>query len=120
MTSEPVPASLLERRAGELLRSNGIEGWVPQYRPPWYDGLRGVVDLAWPEDRMVVELDGRRWHATTQAQAEDRRRDRAAAAHGRFVLRFGWQEVMRRPGLVVGECRTVLEGRRRSAHRQVG
>lgn len=111
LDDEPVAASELERRMQELLREAGISGWVPQHRPPWYDGVRGVVDLAWPGERMVVELDGRRWHATTQAQAGDRRRDRAAVAHGWVTLRFGWQEVVHRPAVVVDECLAVLTAR---------
>lgn len=98
-----------------LLREAGLGGWVSQYQPPWYDGVRGIVDLAWPRLGLVVELDGRRWHATTQAQADDRRRDRAATAHGWLVLRFGWQEVVHRPATVVDECRSVLTARAEAA-----
>ena len=112
LDTEPLAASELERRAARLLRRAGISGWTAQYRPPWYDGVRGVVDLAWPAQQVVVELDGRRWHATTQAQAEDRRRDRLATTHGWVTLRFGWQEVVHRPAAVVEECRAVLTARR--------
>lgn len=60
---------------------------------------------------MVVELDGRRWHTTAQAQTEDRRRDRLATTHGWVTLRFGWAEVVHRPAAVVDECRAVLAAR---------
>lgn len=112
---EPMAASELERRGARLLREEGLEGWQAQYRPPWYDGVRGIVDGAWPELKVVMELDGRRWHATAQAQVEDRRRDRTAIAHGWITLRFGWQEIVHRPASVVGECRMVLAARRRAA-----
>lgn len=115
LDDEPMAASELERRAARLLREAGLEGWQAQYRPPWYDGLRGIVDGAWPELKVVLELDGRRWHATAQAQVEDRRRDRAAIAHGWITLRFGWQEIVHRPASVVDECRLVLRARRRAA-----
>ena len=46
--SEPVPASELERRAGLILRQAGLPPWTAQFRPPWYDGRRGVADLARP------------------------------------------------------------------------
>lgn len=108
----PLAASILERRAHRLLRAAGIGGWVPQYQPPWYDGVRGVVDLAWPDERVVVELDGRRWHATTRAQDDDRRRDRLAVAHGWTTIRFNWQEVTGRPAAVVAEISAVLAARR--------
>lgn len=64
LDDEPLAASELERRAARLLRAAGISGWTAQYRPPRFDGVRGVVDLAWPAERVAVELDGRRWHAT--------------------------------------------------------
>ncbi len=114
LDTEPLPSSELERRATRLLREAGVGGWIAQYRPPWYDGVRGVVDLAWPAERAVVELDGRRWHATAQAQADDRRRDRAATAYGWVTLRFGWAEVVHRPAAFVSEVSEVLKGRRGS------
>ena len=109
---EPLPGSELERRAILLLGEAGIGGWQAQYRPPWYDGVRGVVDLAWLDERVVVELDGRRWHATAQAQGDDRRRDRLATTHGWVTLRFGWAEVVHRPAAFVAEVVDALGGRR--------
>lgn len=114
LDDEPMAASELERRGFRLLREAGLGGWQAQYRPPWYDGVRGIVDGAWPELRVLLELDGRRWHSTVQSQVDDRRRDRAAVAHGWVTLRFGWQEIVHRPASVVDECRTVLAARRRA------
>lgn len=115
LDTDPVPHSELERRARALFRRARLAAWVEQHRPPWYDGIRGVVDYAWPEARLVVEVDGRRWHATTQAHVEDRRRDRLAAEHGWLTLRFGWQEIVERPNLVIDECRAALCSRLRAA-----
>ncbi len=115
LDSQPVPRSELERRAAALFRRAHLPPWVEQYRPPWYDGIRGVVDIAWPEARLIVELDGRRWHATTQAHVEDRRRDRLAAEHNWLTLRFGWQEIVERPDLVVDECRAARRSRLQTA-----
>lgn len=111
LDGDPIPASELERRAFKLLRQAGLPPWTAQYRPPWYDGLRGAADIAWPEARLLVELDGRRWHATNQAQAEDRRRDRLAASDGWLTVRFGWQEIVERPSVVVEEIRHLLATR---------
>ncbi len=111
LDGQPLPGSELERRAIGLLTEAGIGGWQAQHRPPWYDGVRGVVDLAWPVEQVVVELDGRRWHATAQAQTEDRRRDRLATTHGWVTLRFSWAEIVHRPGAFVGEVSEVLAAR---------
>jgi very-short-patch-repair endonuclease len=47
-----------------------------------------LVDVVWPEHRLVVEVDGRKWHIGKRAFGEDRRRDRKLVrAHWR-VVRF--------------------------------
>lgn len=79
-----------------------------QFRPPWHDGIRGTVDFAWPAERVLLEVDGRRWHAVTQAFEEDRRRDQAALAAGWWPIRAGWQQVTTRPGELVQVIRTAL------------
>lgn len=112
LDDEPVPASVLEHRAFALFGRAGLTGWVTQYSPPWYDGVRGIVDVAWPEHRVIVELDGRRWHATAQALADDRRRDRAAVLAGWVTLRLSWHEIIHRPDTVAAELRAVLDARR--------
>ncbi|MDH3300933.1 MAG: endonuclease domain-containing protein [Acidimicrobiia bacterium] len=83
----------------------------PQFRPPWYDGLRGVVDFAHPNLRLVVEADGRRWHSREQEMAADRRRDRLAARHGWVTMRFTWAEITGRPAAVASELRAVVATR---------
>ena len=108
---EPVPGSVLEHQAFTLFIRAGLTGWVSQYAPPWYDGVRGIVDVAWPEHRVIVELDGRRWHATAQALGDDRRRDRAAVLAGWVTVRFSWQEIVHRPDTVVAELQAVLAAR---------
>jgi hypothetical protein len=50
----------------------------------------------------VVELDGREANPEWYRWA-DIRRDNANAATGRMTLRYGWDDVTRRP------CRTALE-----------
>ncbi len=103
-----VAESELERRTVEILRRHAVGGWVSQFRPPWFDGVRGTVDFAWPDRRVILEVDGRRWHATTQAFEEDRRRDQAAVAAGWRPIRAGWQQVVHRPAELVAVLRAAL------------
>ena len=107
----PVPQSQLEWRLAELLDRRCHR----QYRPPWYDGTRGVVDVAEPVSRVIVEADGRRWHATEQAMTEDRRRDRQAATIGWLVLRVMWEDLVRRPQETAAEINTVVTRRSQCA-----
>jgi very-short-patch-repair endonuclease len=105
---QPVPDSELERRLSALVDRRRFHS---QYRPPWYDGVRGVVDLADPASRVVVEADGRRWHTTAQAMADDRRRDRVAAVNGWVVIRVTWGDVVDRPEEIEAEIAATVNGR---------
>jgi very-short-patch-repair endonuclease len=87
----PFPQSVLELAVQERLVREALP-MLRQYRPPWYDGLRGVVDFGDPASRTILEADGRSFHSTMKAFADDRRRDRTAVSHGWAVLRVSWQD----------------------------
>jgi very-short-patch-repair endonuclease len=109
---EPILDSVLEQRMRSILRQTGIGDVESQFRPPWHDGIRGIVDFGLPELQLIVEADGRRWHAVTQAQEEDRRRDRRAARHGWTVLRFSGHEITHRKASLAAELRGLFAARR--------
>ena len=102
LDGDPVADSMLETRFERLLQENGITGFRRQFKPPWYDGRRGVVDFANVAARLIVEVDGRRWHSTSQAITDDHRRDRLAAANGWLVVRLRW-------GDIVGDGASIAE-----------
>jgi hypothetical protein len=60
-----------------------------------HDGV-GHIDLG-VGGRHGIEIDGWDPHSTREAFAEDRRRDREMAAHGKWSLRFTYWGVMRDP-----------------------
>lgn len=68
-------------------------------------------DFAWPEHRLIVELDGWTFHRGRVAFEEDRARDRRALAEGWRVARFTASEVQRKPGSVAREMRRLLADR---------
>lgn len=109
---EPMEESELERLVWLGLAAHQVLGFRRQYRPPWFDGIRGTVDFADPVARVVLEADGRRWHAAEQAMSEDRRRDRRAVAEGWVVLRVSWNEVKHRPAATFAEIEAVVAARR--------
>jgi len=85
---EPVAASQLERELHDAVALAELK-LVRQYPLPWNrEPIEGVVDGAILESRIIVEADGRKWHARLAAMAKDRRRDRAAAAAGWQTLRW--------------------------------
>ncbi len=57
------------------------------------------VDFYWPELRLVVELDGFRFHGQRRNFREDRRRDRRLGVHGIHCLRYVWEDLDDRPGI---------------------
>ena len=52
-----------------------------------------TVDFLWRDAGLVVETDGREYHATRAAFQRDRRRDVDLAARGLRVLRVDWWQV---------------------------
>lgn len=115
LDDEPFPESALEIRLFQALAAGGVTGLTRQFRPPWYDGIRGIVDAADPIGKTIIEADGRQFRQVTQAHNNDRQRDRTAAGHGFAVLRVGHQELAQRRAAVVGEIRGVVMARRRAA-----
>lgn len=114
----PLPASTLEDRLDQVLRRRGVT-LDRQFRPPWFDGVRYVVDLADPVGRTVVEADSRTFHQTQAAFDDDRHRDRMAVGHGWVVLRIGWRDVVR-DAEAVDELVAVILRRRRSSSKDTG
>lgn len=101
------PASELERVARILFREAGLP--QPAFEVDLGDGSWiGRVDCLWRDARLVVELDGRRYHdGRTQLDA-DRRRDNRLMAEGWRVLRFTWEDLIQRPAEVVATIRAAL------------
>lgn len=57
------------------------------------------VDFHWPEQRLVVEVDGP-GHTRPAVRVADARRDRALRTAGWVVLRFSDEDVLQRPAFV--------------------
>ncbi|MGO8877006.1 MAG: type IV toxin-antitoxin system AbiEi family antitoxin domain-containing protein [Acidimicrobiales bacterium] len=68
------PDSVLEHRALCLLRLAGLPEPKPQWRVHEAGRFHAVVDFAWPECRIALEVDGFRWHSDPGSFAHDRRR----------------------------------------------
>ena len=54
------------------------------------------VDGAFPQIKVVVEADGREWHADPSSIEKDKRRDAYLASQGWLVLRFTEEEIEKR------------------------
>jgi hypothetical protein len=66
------------------------------------------VDCAWPEQRLVVELDSRSVHDTRDAFEADRVRDRRLEAAGWRVIRVTWRQLHDCPDELEADLRRLL------------
>lgn len=103
-----LPESELERAFLSLVKGAGMAVPRAQVTLPWLPVAGGRVDFAYPDERLVVELDGRRWHGRDSRREADLRRDHSAALAGWRVLRFSWHQVRHEPDYVLGVLRQAL------------
>lgn len=108
LDSRDEPWSEAERKAHRLLRAAGIEGWRTNLRVV----VRGAcyyLDIAFPEQRLVLEIDGRAFHSDGGAFEHDRARQNDLVLAGWTVLRFTWAMLEEHPDAFVA---AVLEALR--------
>ena len=96
-------ASVLERRFLRVLR----KARLPLPETNVRAGGR-IVDCRWRVQKLTVELDGYRYHATRHAWEQDRRREREAHARGDAFRRYTWDDVTKRPAVVLRELGPLL------------
>ena len=95
--------SAAERLLVRLLRQTGITGWVLGHPfGPWR------VDLAFPERKVAVEVDGWAWHVDPERFRTDRRKQNALVREGWNPLRFTWHDLDGQPARVVAEIAGTL------------
>ncbi len=66
------------------------------------------VDFLWPDERVVVEVDGYQFHGHRMAFEADRKRDRMLRAAGYTVLRITWRALQAEPYAVVADLTRAL------------
>jgi very-short-patch-repair endonuclease len=85
-----------ERRLLELVRAAGLPAPRTNVR------IQGMeVDMLWPAERLVVEVDGYEHHGPRPAFERDRRRDGRLLAAGYRVLRVTWRQIVDEPERVI-------------------
>lgn len=82
--------SALESRVLAALARAGIESPVRQHPFERANGSKGFIDLAYPEDRVAIELDGWAEHGLRSAFDADRVRGNELVLAGWRLLRFTW------------------------------
>lgn len=101
--------SVLEAICRELIRQAGLA--VPHAAPyaVRVGGGRVLhIDIAWPEHRVGVEVDGLSYHAGHREMDRDHRRSNALVLAGWRILHVGWHRLERDPEGFLAELRALL------------
>jgi very-short-patch-repair endonuclease len=95
-----------ERRLLRLVRAAGLP--IPES-----NALVGgfEVDFIWRRHRLIVEVDGYRFHSSRPRFEHDCKRDASLAALGYTVLRVTWRQLTREPEAVVARLAAALARR---------
>jgi very-short-patch-repair endonuclease len=103
--------SRAERRFRRLLRA----AHLPQ--PKLNARVAGrEVDFLWPSERLVLEVDGWKFHRHRRAFENDRKKDMMLSDAGYHVIRVTWQQFTKEPLALIAHIARVLDRRSRIGH----
>jgi very-short-patch-repair endonuclease len=99
---DPAPTrSEMERRFLRLCRKHGLP------RPETNAIVEGyLVDFVWRDRKLIVEVDGYRYHRSPRKFESDREQDVTLSGKGWRTLRFTWRQISHRDGWVAAAVRT--------------
>ncbi|MGE2688366.1 DUF559 domain-containing protein [Mycolicibacterium pulveris] len=89
-----------ERILVKLLKNARITGWKTNYP---VGGFK--VDVAFPDLKIAIEVDGWAFHSDSEVFVKDRQRQNVIALLGWQVLRFTWLDLTEHPARVIAEIK---------------
>jgi very-short-patch-repair endonuclease len=99
---DPAPTrSEMERRFRRLCKRHGLP--LPETNA-LIEGY--LVDFVWRDVRLIVEIDGYKYHRAPRRFERDREQDVNLGGKGWRTLRFTWRQIMHREAWVAGAVRT--------------
>jgi very-short-patch-repair endonuclease len=69
------------------------------------------VDLLWPDQKVIVEVDGYAFHAGRHSFERDRERDAILTSRGYVVVRVTWRQLLTRRDAVIARIAAALARR---------
>jgi very-short-patch-repair endonuclease len=93
-----------ERTMARLLRKARLTSWQANVA---LEGV-GVLDIAFFAQRVAIEIDGRAWHSAGERFQSDRSPQNRLVLQGWTVLRFTWEDLVKRPDAVIRQVRIAL------------
>ncbi len=107
-----VPLSDWSRMVADLLEGYGLRRPCFEHRVEDASGaLVAQVDLAYPAERLAIELDSVKWHFNLKSFMEDPRRRNATTLAGWTVLAFTWDDYAKRPDALCAAVDAALSRR---------
>ena len=100
----------------EVLRAPGMPPFVQQKRVI-VRGETFVLDAAYEDTMLAVEMDGAAWHGSRRQREADIRRDSLVATIGWQTLRYGFRRLTTEPRACQRDILAVHEARRGIARR---
>jgi very-short-patch-repair endonuclease len=96
----------------QVLRAPGMPPITPQ-RQVVVAGRRPVLDAAYDEVLLAVEMDGAAWHGSPEQREADLRRDALVATIGWQTLRFSYRRMTSAPDACRRDIRSTCDARLR-------
>jgi very-short-patch-repair endonuclease len=103
LTDPALTRSEAEARLLDLIRAADLPAPRTNVQVLGYE-----VDLLWPDNRLIVEVDGYAFHSTRQAFERDRLRDARLQAAGYAVIRVTWRQIVETPHAVAALVAAAL------------
>lgn len=103
--------SWLEKHLHEIVAGLPVKQPVLQFEMRCADGRDVVLDQAWPDERIAVEGDGHRWHATRKEFEGTMARRRSIMASGWDHYQYGWTDVRQLRTATRAELQRILPPR---------
>jgi very-short-patch-repair endonuclease len=94
---EPILESQLERQFLDFATARRLPPFQRQVHIEGRDRRPGRVDFLWPDVMLIVEVDGRRWHARQADFERDSRRRLAMRARGYSTVVVTWLMLTQEP-----------------------
>ena len=108
-----IPDSHFNRLVERLIVASGLTPPVVEHVVRDGNGLEiGRLDLAYPPEKVGLELDSRRHHLTSSAFEHDRKRQNRLEIAGWLILRYTWLHYTRTPQQLVNDVSEALTARR--------
>jgi hypothetical protein len=98
--------SVLELHGARALASANVPSGIAQFDLVCDDGRSVRFDRAWPEVRLAVDFDGKRWHGTPARKRATRARHESIVASDWAHLIYGWSDVHDTPADMRHEVET--------------